>query len=721
MARILVFGAGSIGAVYVYIFMKAGATVTAVCRSNYEAVKRDGFTIHSTRLGNVHCQPNVVRTVAEAASNSSEPWDFLVICNKSFPGSSPSLSDMIRSAVGPSTAIVLLQNGIAIEEDVAAAFPKNPILSGVVYVPATQIRPGVIDCGTRSNNLLEIGTYPASAPQSHKRAAEEIASLIRTGGADAVVYDDVQPRRWSKLIVNASWNPITALSQCNIMDFRDSSPGAIDFVRAVMLEVVKVATAEGIEGIDEALVETLLRPYLTRVDTKEPSMLQDVRKGQPFEIEAIVGNTVSVAKAHRVEVPLLNALYVLGKGLFEAKAKYRRSSLASITPAGRRGCSISYTGQRQDTKMHSTLLFNIEAAGSKVLDTSSITPANATRYKPGEMKTFTGTSGEVIPFFAVPDREKKRRAKVVLRKVTPKTFRYFPKLAPELRNIILKYAIADAPARTVSIYLSTLSFDKHKIFKARDKELILLACSNITVQVALAHADIPALLHVNREARSLGLGTYSKTFAPNIHNWDKQGVYFNFEKDILDFECSYSLCYFWRGPFPQHREFSLHAENGPDNTNFCICKKQPDKALLHADLETKVTQISIEHLGINALEFQYVTRMQALRVLQLSDLDQQLPRIFLSANGNAEVPYIIAIKNKTHSRRGEVLEPRFEFPDAGDAKRYMSTDRSTVIDDLPLCNDEDCAGNAQVMFKRRDHKHFIPWTGDAQDEPVVLF
>ncbi|TVY92907.1 Uncharacterized protein LAWI1_G006845 [Lachnellula willkommii] len=324
MAHILVFGAGGIGAVYIYIFMKAGATVTAVCRSNYEAVKRDGFTIHSVRLGNVHCQPNVVRTIAEAASNCSEPWDFLVICNKSFPGSSPSISDVIRPAVGPSTGIVLLQNGIAIEEELAAAFPENPILSGVVYVPATQIRPGVIDCGTRSNNLLEIGTYPAPAPQSHKRAAEEIASLIREGGADAVVYDDVQPRRWSKLIVNASWNPITALSQCNIMDFRDSSPGAIDFVRAVMLEIVRVAQAVGIEGIDEASAETLLRSFLTRTDTKEPSMLQDVRKGQPFEIEAIVGNTVRVAKAHGVEVPLLDALYVLGKGLLEAQEKYRR-------------------------------------------------------------------------------------------------------------------------------------------------------------------------------------------------------------------------------------------------------------------------------------------------------------------------------------------------------------------------------------------------------------
>ena len=229
----------------------------------------------------------MVQTVEKAPS--SEPWDFLVICNKSFPGSAPSLSEMIKPAVAPSTAIVLLQNGIAIEEEVSAAFPDNPILSGVVYVPATQIRTGVIDCGARSNNLLEIGTYPASAAQSHKNDAEEIALLVRKGGLDAVVYDDIQPRRWSKLIVNASWNPITAISQCNIPDFRHSSPGAREFVRNVIFEVVKVAQAIGIEGIDEDSADTHLRPYLTRVDPKEPSMLQDVRNNRPFKIEAICG------------------------------------------------------------------------------------------------------------------------------------------------------------------------------------------------------------------------------------------------------------------------------------------------------------------------------------------------------------------------------------------------------------------------------------------------
>lgn len=336
MTRILVFGAGAIGAVYVYTFMQAGAEVTAVCRSNYEVVQKDGFMMYSVRFGDVRFKPNVVRLAEDAAS--SDPWDFVVTCNKFFPRSSPPLSDMIKPVIGPSTAIVLIQNGIDIEAEVAACYPDNPILSGVVYLPATQIRPGVIDYGAtlkETLNKLELGTYPASAPASHKQAAEKFAALIQKGGGEAEVYDDIQPQRWSKLVVNASWNPITALSLCSDADFLRSSPGAVDLVRDVMFEVVALAKAMKIEGVTGDVAEEQLNRHRARTIGKEPSMLTDVREGRPFEVEAIVGNTVRLAQKHGVKVPLLDALYALAKGLYEAG---ERSQLAlSVLANGVRG------------------------------------------------------------------------------------------------------------------------------------------------------------------------------------------------------------------------------------------------------------------------------------------------------------------------------------------------------------------------------------------------
>src|ERR1700761_279817 len=108
--QILLFGAGSIGSVYLYQFQRAGCKVTAVCRSNYDAVKQHGFTLQSVRFGNVHYAPDVVVRSGEECPKDVV-YDFVFVASKCFPGSTPSLSDLIRPVVQgrPQTAIVLAQ------------------------------------------------------------------------------------------------------------------------------------------------------------------------------------------------------------------------------------------------------------------------------------------------------------------------------------------------------------------------------------------------------------------------------------------------------------------------------------------------------------------------------------------------------------------------------------------------------------------------------------
>jgi hypothetical protein len=69
---------------------------------------------------------------------------------------------------------------------------------------------------------------------------------------------------------------------------------------------------------------------------------------------------------------------------------------------------------------------------------------------------------------------------------------------------------------------------------------------------------------------------------------------------------------------------------------------------------------------------------------------------------------------------------RYEFPYRYDKKRPLLAERSRVLADLPLCADLECVGHTQqgpfTRFKKHvPHKHFIPWSGDVQDDPVVLF
>ncbi|OCL00990.1 ketopantoate reductase, partial [Cenococcum geophilum 1.58] len=133
------------------------------------------------------------------------------------------------------------------------------------------------------------------------------------------MFDDIQPRRRSKLLMNASWNPICALAQSSDVQFMASSPGATNFVWEVMLEVVKIAQALGYAEITEknAAYQLERAEVRTKANVVEPSMLGDVWNNRQMEVEAIVGNLVRMARENDVEAVKLEALYILIKALDE--------------------------------------------------------------------------------------------------------------------------------------------------------------------------------------------------------------------------------------------------------------------------------------------------------------------------------------------------------------------------------------------------------------------
>lgn len=320
--KVLVHGSGAIGAIYIYLLLQAGCSVTAVCRSNYAAAKAHGFTIDSDKYGKgIQIRPNVVKTPEEAASQG--PYDFIIISTKALPEKRPSTPEIIKPAITEGkTTIVLIQNGIGIEDEYATAFPTNPLLSTVVYLPTTQISPGHIQMG--AIELLQIGTFPATSDTSSPayQAAEQLRSTLATGGGNAQLHPDIQAQRWSKLLINASWNPICALSLSRDAAFLASSSMAEKLVTDVMEEVVLIAQALGHTAITSEFAREQLQRALERKGTKgiEPSMLVDVLNGRRMEVEVILGNPIKVAREVGVDVPRMETLYALLKALDEAAA-----------------------------------------------------------------------------------------------------------------------------------------------------------------------------------------------------------------------------------------------------------------------------------------------------------------------------------------------------------------------------------------------------------------
>lgn len=315
--KILIFGTGSIGASYAYLFSRAvpSSHIVTVCRSNFAAASQNGFTIHSSLWGeNQNVRPVVVRTVDDAAAIDPVPFDYIVVCSKVLP-SFPSTAELIKPAVSPQTTIVLIQNGVGIEKPYAALYPHNPLLSTVVYLPVTQVSPGVIQ--HKEVELLHIGAYPAS---SGPETATKFAELLASVGATVKVHEDVQFERWSKLLVNASWNPMCALSRSRDVQIIQSSTEAEAVVRDVMLEIAAVAKACGY-CIDELVDFQMGRATARDLPGNQPSMMADALAGKSLEVEAIVGSVVRIAKEHGVEIPRLRTIYVLATALNSSLAR----------------------------------------------------------------------------------------------------------------------------------------------------------------------------------------------------------------------------------------------------------------------------------------------------------------------------------------------------------------------------------------------------------------
>nr|NIQ91187.1 2-dehydropantoate 2-reductase [Deltaproteobacteria bacterium] len=231
--RILVVGTGAIGGFYGGKLAQAGASVSTLCRSDYEWVKSKGITVSST-LGDFHFTPEkVIRDLGEYGP----PPDYILVGLKVLP--EIDTAEIIKKVVGAETVIVLLQNGVEIEEPVARAFPDNEIISGLAFICATRTSPGHID--HTDFGRLVIGRFPAG--KSAK--VEELATLFNDSGLVCEVSEDVITARWRKLVWNAPFNPISVLGGGADTKTMVENPESLELARKVMEEVCLIAEAAG--------------------------------------------------------------------------------------------------------------------------------------------------------------------------------------------------------------------------------------------------------------------------------------------------------------------------------------------------------------------------------------------------------------------------------------------------------------------------------------------
>ncbi|KAH9825818.1 2-dehydropantoate 2-reductase [Teratosphaeria destructans] len=314
---ILLVGAGAIGSFFASRLAQGTSTVvSAICRSNYQAVNANGFKVISSKFGEYVFTPDKTFNSPAEARQSGMKWDLLLVATKALGSEDSKLLDGL---VSDDTTIALIQNGIGVEEPFIVRFPHTPIVTATTVASVAQLKPGQIKHYRLTRT--SVGPYAPHDQSTNSKAmqsARHFVSLLQAGGlTDAELHDHstMQFVRWHKLATNAGMNPSSVLAgglenheMCNDPDFAAHLIGVMHEVLHAAEKVLGRSLPRGLPTPQQ-----VVRSTGRLGQGSSPSMRRDWEDGRPVELEAILGNPVRMARAVGVEMPRVQTLYALLK------------------------------------------------------------------------------------------------------------------------------------------------------------------------------------------------------------------------------------------------------------------------------------------------------------------------------------------------------------------------------------------------------------------------
>ena len=318
--KIGIIGAGALGSLIAF-YLSAHADVWLLSRrrEQIDAINRNGM--HRELNGIVEtrrpraaadpaeigaCEIVLVLTKSYATAWAAEQARRLLRTGDQEPRTGQSTTSGSRfSALGSRSLVVTLQNGLGNRELLALALGDANVGQGVTALGATLLGLGQVRHAGQGTTVF------GAAPDRARMAL--LADLFNTCGLPAELNDDLDALVWGKLVVNAGINALTAL-----LRVPNGALVANAAARALMADAIAeaaaVAQARGTTlPYDDALAHTLAVAQATGAN--HSSMLQDVLRGSPTEIDAINGAVQREGLRLGVPTPVNNMLAALVRAL----------------------------------------------------------------------------------------------------------------------------------------------------------------------------------------------------------------------------------------------------------------------------------------------------------------------------------------------------------------------------------------------------------------------
>lgn len=317
--KFAIYGAGAVGAFLGARLLENGQEVHFIARgANLDAQRERGLVIRSEVFGEKRYEVQATSSAAEVG-----PSDYVLLAVKA--SALTQIAPFVEPLKGSNTTFVSTQNGLpwwyfhGVPGDdtpiecvdpggvIAHHVPAQLVVGAIVYISTSMSGPGVVEHS--SGVRLALGE-PSGERTERIRL---LSSALRDAGIKAPVRNNIRHELWVKLMGNAAFNPLSALTRKTLADLT-GSPHGLRLIEAIMDEVRQVASAVGVQI---ALSNERRIAGARAAGYHKPSMLQDLEHGRVAELDALLGAVLELADRYHVSAPTLRVIDTASRLLFQ--------------------------------------------------------------------------------------------------------------------------------------------------------------------------------------------------------------------------------------------------------------------------------------------------------------------------------------------------------------------------------------------------------------------
>jgi len=298
--KICIIGCGAVGSLFAAHLAKAGeAEVWAydLWKDHIDAIQKNGLRLSGAA-------EFTAKLDATSDPMQLPRCDYGIVATKAIH--TKSAISQVAHVFDESSAVCSVQNGVGNEELIAEHVKF--VIRGTTFPAGHPVGPGHIGYDIKGDTW--VGPFePTKTPMDK---VKELAGLMTRAGMNTIALEDARGAQWTKLIFNASTNPVGALTLLHHGAATRFAPTGQLF-NDLIAEGEAVAQKIGIQLHGNP--RDLVKKGANAPGKHRASMLQDIVAKRPSEVDFMNGAIVQWGKKVGVPTPLNQAMWELVKGL----------------------------------------------------------------------------------------------------------------------------------------------------------------------------------------------------------------------------------------------------------------------------------------------------------------------------------------------------------------------------------------------------------------------